>query len=281
MFYECNKILTMVNQKKVPLGIQCFTGSPALVEILGATGFDFVMFDSEHSANDARAMEELVRTATLAGLASYIRIPDPHNATDVTRALESDAEGLVLPEVHSVEDINSAADAAYFPPKGARGICPSTRSANYNVRRFVEFTEHNNRVVTLVPEIENPDGVAHIDEICGHPDVHMVIFGQGDLAFSRGEGNAMDRGPQTALDYQTVLAVATKHGVAVIGGPVVVPTAEACRQALQAGVTVFCLGLDSMAFRSWCEDTVRALADGVQGVSEWTRPPTPESGFPD
>jgi 2-keto-3-deoxy-L-rhamnonate aldolase RhmA len=102
MFYECNKILTMVNQKKVPLGIQCFTGSPALVEILGATGFDFVMFDSEHSANDARAMEELVRTATLAGLASYIRIPDPHNATDVTRALESGAEGLVLPEVHSL-----------------------------------------------------------------------------------------------------------------------------------------------------------------------------------
>ncbi len=281
MFYECNKILTMVNQKKVPLGIQCFTGSPALVEILGATGFDFVMFDSEHSANDARAMEELVRTATLAGLASYIRIPDPHNATDVTRALESGAEGLVLPEVHSVEDINSAADAAYFPPKGARGICPSTRSANYNFRSFVEFTERNNRVVTLVPEIENPDGVAHIDEICGHPDVHMVIFGQGDLAFSRGEGNAMDRGPQTALDYQTVIAVAKKHGVAVIGGPVLVPTAEACRQALQAGVTVFCLGLDSMAFRSWCEDTVRALADGAQGVSEWTRPPTPESGFPD
>jgi 2-keto-3-deoxy-L-rhamnonate aldolase RhmA len=281
MFYERNKILAMVKQKKVPLGIQCFTGSPALVEILGATGFDFVMFDSEHSANDVRAMEELVRTATVAGLASYIRIPDPHNATDVTRALESGAEGLVLPEVHSVEDINAAANAAYFPPKGARGICPSTRSANYNFRRFVEFAEHNNSAVTLVPEIENRDGVAHIDEICRHPDVHMVIFGQGDLAFSRGEGNAMDRGPQTAQDYQTVLTVAKNHGVAVIGGPVLVPTAEACRQALQAGVTVFCLGLDSMAFRGWCEDTVRALAEGVQGVSEWTRPPKPESGFAD
>src|ERR1700731_4071855 len=95
----------------------------------------------------------------------------------------------------------------------------------------------------------------------------MLIFGQGDLAFSRGEGTAMDKGAQTALDYQTVLRVAKKHNVAVIGGPVLAPTAEACRQALQDGVTVFCLGLDSMAFRSWCEDTVRALADGVEGVS--------------
>ena len=214
-------------------------------------------------------------------MASYIRVPDPHNATDVRRALEAGAEGLVLPEVHSVDDINAAAKAAYFPPKGDRGICPSTRSANYNFRRFVEFTERNNRAVTLVPEIENPDGVARIEEICAHPDVHMLIFGQGDLAFSRGEGNAMDKGAQTALDYQTVLRVARKHNVAVIGGPVLAPTAEACRQALQDGVTVFCLGLDSMAFRSWCEDTVRALAEGVEGVSEWTRPPVPESGFTD
>src|SRR5260370_4289488 len=108
----------------------------------------------------------------------------------------------------------------------------------------------------------------------------MLIFAQGNLAFKRGEGNAMDKGAQTAADYQTVLRVAKKHNVAVIGGPVLTPTAEACRQAFQDGVTVFCLGLDSMAFRSWCEDTVRALADRVERVSELTRPPVPETRFP-
>ena len=282
MFYEeGNKILAMLEQKKIPLGIQCFTGNRELVEVMGATGFDFVMFDCVHSGNDVRAMEELVRSATLAGMASYIRVPDAHNETDVRRALEAGAEGLVLPEIHSVDDIKAAANAAYFLPKGDRRICPGTRSANYDFRRFVEFTERNNRAVTLVPEIENPDGVAHIEEICAHPDVHMLIFAQGNLAFKRGEGNAMDKGAQTAKDFQTVLAVARKHDVAVIGGPPLAPTADACRKALQSGVTVFCLGLDSMAFRSWCEDTVRALAEGVQGASEWTRPPVPESGFPD
>src|ERR1700741_2277668 len=279
MFYERNKILTMVKQKKIPLGIQCFTGNTELVEVMGATGFDFVMFDCVHSGSDVRAMEELVRTATLAGMASYIRVPDAHNETDVRRALETGAEGLVLREVHSVDDIKAAANAAYFLPKGDRRICPSTRSANYNFRRFVEFTERNNRAVTLVPEIENQDGVARIEEICAHPDVHMLIFGQGDLAFSRGEGNAMDKGAQTAKDYQTVLAVARKHDVAVIGGPVLVPTADSCRRALQDGVPVFCPGLDAMGFRSWCEDTVRPRAEGVRGASKWTRPPVPESGF--
>ena len=70
MFYERNKVLTMLEQKKIPLGIQCFTGNTELVEVMGATGFDFVMFDCVHSGNDVRAMEELVRSATLAGMAS-------------------------------------------------------------------------------------------------------------------------------------------------------------------------------------------------------------------
>jgi len=48
MFYERNKVLTMLEQKKIPLGIQCFTGNTALI-------FDFVMFDAEHSDNNARA----------------------------------------------------------------------------------------------------------------------------------------------------------------------------------------------------------------------------------
>jgi hypothetical protein len=49
MFYERNKVLSMLEQKKIALGIQCFTGNTALVEVLGATGFDFVMFDGEHA----------------------------------------------------------------------------------------------------------------------------------------------------------------------------------------------------------------------------------------
>ena len=59
-------------------------------------------------------------------------------------------------------------------------------------------------------------------------------------------GRRCEAAVQVAKDYRTLRAVARKHGVAVIGGPVLVPTADACRRALEAGGTVFCLGLDSM-----------------------------------
>src|SRR5260370_27454925 len=74
MFYERNKVLTMLEQKKIPLGIQCFTGNTELVEVMGATGFDFVMFDCVHSGNDVRAMEALVRTAFAAMRREHVAV---------------------------------------------------------------------------------------------------------------------------------------------------------------------------------------------------------------
>ena len=275
-----NKVLGMLENKQLPLGIQCFTGNPALIEVVGATGFDFIMLDAEHSGINPRDIEDLVRTSVLAGLAAYVRVPDPYVETDIRRALEAGAEGIFLPEIHSLKDIDAAASAAFFPPKGDRGIDPATRACDYNFTTFVEYAERNNREVALVPMIENQDGIAIIDDICAHPDVHMVIFGQGDMAFSLGEGNQLVSGQQTADAYRTVLAAAKRHGVAVVGGPVLSPTAEGCRHALEDGVTVFALGLDTMGFRAWCEDTVNALADGVAESDDWSRPPVPISGFP-
>jgi hypothetical protein len=66
--------------------------------------------------------------------------------------------------------------------------------------------------------------------------------------------------------------------VSVIGGPVLTPTAEACAKALEDGIEVFCLGLDVMAFRSWCEDTVAALDKAVASSAK-SRPVAPASGF--
>jgi 2-keto-3-deoxy-L-rhamnonate aldolase RhmA len=280
LVFERNRVLKMLEARQLPLGIQCFTGDTALIEVIGSTGFDFIMLDAEHSGSNPRKMEDLVRASVLAGLAAYVRVPDPRVATDIRRALEAGAEGVFLPEIRSVADIDAAAEAAFFPPKGDRGICPSVRAADYNFATFVDYTEWNNREVQLVPMIENPDGVAIIDDICAHPDVHMVIFGQGDLAFSLGEGTAMVGGEKTSDAYRRILASARRHGVAVVGGPVLTPTAAGCRQALEDGVTVFCLGLDSMGFRAWCETTVQALADGVSGSAEWSRPSVPASGFP-
>jgi 2-keto-3-deoxy-L-rhamnonate aldolase RhmA len=76
-------------------------------------------------ALNPRNIEDLVRACIVAEVAAYVRVPDPHNATDIRRALEAGAEGIFLPEIRSIDDIDAAAQAAFFPPQGDRGICPS------------------------------------------------------------------------------------------------------------------------------------------------------------
>lgn len=273
-----NPILAMLARKHVPLGMQCFTGDPALIEVLGRTGFDFVMLDTEHAGNDPHAMEELVRVSELAGLIPFVRVPDRRDEGAIRRALEAGASGVFLPMVRTVEDVHFAADSAFFPPLGTRGICPATRAAGYAFNGFERYTARNNAQSLLIPMIEHPEGVENIDAICALEAVKVIVFGAGDLAYAMNEGTLMMKSPKVQEAYRTVLAAAKRHGVAVIGGPVLDPSPEACRKSLDDGVSIFCLGLDILGFRRFCEQTVKALNDGVAG-SDFNRPEAPASGF--
>jgi 2-keto-3-deoxy-L-rhamnonate aldolase RhmA len=276
--FEKNRILHMLEQNQIPLGMQCFTGDPILIEIMGLTGFDWVMLDSEHSGNNPRALEPLIRAAECVGLVPFVRVTQATDEADIHRALEAGAMGIFLPEIDSVEDVKKAADAAFYPPKGNRGICPAVRAAHYNDKTFVDYTTWNNSEILLVPMIENPNALADLEAICAHPDVHMIVFAAGDLGFSLNEGMGMLTGPKVSAAYKQVLETAKRHNVAVIGGPILSADAEGCKQALQDGVRVFSLGLDSLGFRSFCQQMVNALDQGVVGTA-FTRPPKRDWGF--
>ena len=276
--YERNRIMAMLQNKQVPLGMQLFTGHPALIEILGITGFDFVMIDTEHSANDARKLEDLVRAADSVGLFTFVRVSKHEDESDIHRALEAGAQGIFLPLIKTAEDVKRAADAAYFPMKGKRGICPSLRAARYDWKHFDQYVAWNNTEVLLVPMIEQVEALDNIDAICALDDVKMLVFAAGDLAYAMGEASRMMDSPLVRDAYRKVLDSAKRHNVAVIGGPVLDPTPDGCRKAIQAGVTIMCLGLDTMAFRRACEQTVIALGAGVEGTG-FTRAAAPPSGF--
>ena len=275
--YRRNRVLEMIENKQIPLGMQVFTGHPALIEIMGLTGFDFVMLDTEHSPNNARQLEDMIRAADNVGLSTFVRVSRHDDDSDIHRALEAGAHGIFLPLIKSAADVLRAADAAFFPMKGKRGVCPSLRAAHYNWSKFEEYVAWNNSEVLLVPMIEQVEAMDNIEEICALDEVKVIVFAAGDLAYAMGEATRMMDSPRVQAAYRKVLEVAKRHNVAVFGGPVLDPTPEACRKAIDTGVQVFCLGLDTMLFRLACESTVAALNTGIKGT-EWSRPVAPASG---
>lgn len=252
-----NRLLSMIAQHQIPLGMQCFTGNHALIEVMGLTGFDFVMLDTEHSAANPRAIEDTIRAADHAGLVSLVRVPSHTDETAIRRALEAGAQGLFVPMVRSADDVRAVLDAALFPPRGSRGICPAVRAAKYSFASFGEYAQSNNDTTIVVPLIEHPDAVDNIEEICALDEVRILAFGAGDLAYAMGEGTNMTKSPKIREAFLTVKKAADQHDVAILGGPVLDPTQQGCRKAIEDGVRVFCLGLDVLGFRRFCEDTSR------------------------
>ena len=77
-----------------------------------------MMLDSEHSGNNPRAMEHLIRQAECVGLVPFVRVTQATDEADIHRALEAGAKGIFLPEIGSVEDVKKAADTASSLPRG-------------------------------------------------------------------------------------------------------------------------------------------------------------------
>ena len=273
-------LLSMLADKTVPIGIQCFTGDDKLIEILGKTGFDYVWLDTEHSALNPRALEQTMRTCEAAGLIPIVRIPDPADGTSARRALEAGAETVIIPMVRSAADVEGIISSLTFPPDGKRGLCPGLRVPGYSVAIFNDYMKENNANLYVIPMIETVDGLNDVEAICAIPQVKALVFASGELSFAMGEGAAADNSPKVQDAHRKVLAAAQKNDVALIGGPILKPTAETCAKAIENGISILCIGLDTLAFRLLCEATVAAANDGVKAVPGWNRPPAPPSGFP-
>jgi 2-keto-3-deoxy-L-rhamnonate aldolase RhmA len=270
----------LLDKKTVPIGMQCFTGDHSLIEVLGATGFDYVWLDSEHSALNARGLEDTMRTCEVAGLIPLVRIPEPTDGTSARRALEAGAAGIIVPMVRSAADIEGIVDALTFPPGGSRGLCPALRVPGYSVTAFNGYMRDSDAHLVIIPMIETVEALEHIDEICAIDQVRMLVFASGELAFAMGEGPNMHSSPKVQEAQRTVFAAAARHDVAIIGGPILNPTEQSCAKALDDGISMLCIGLDVLAFRQLCETTVAAANAAVDANPTYNRPPAPPSGFP-
>jgi 2-keto-3-deoxy-L-rhamnonate aldolase RhmA len=85
-----------------------------------STPTDFVMIDTEHSATNVRALEDLIRTAEAAGVILYVHVPDLHSEVDIRRATANRATPRLVPATIPARhrmvayDYNNARDDSFM-----------------------------------------------------------------------------------------------------------------------------------------------------------------------
>ncbi len=98
--------------------------TPAMIEFIGATGFDAVFIDCEHSSTDFKLVEDLTRAARVADMASVLR-PWSNDPGLINRYLSCGAGGIQAPHVHNVADAQKTDCAGGAMETLKRSCCSS------------------------------------------------------------------------------------------------------------------------------------------------------------
>jgi len=208
---SANGVLRKLRDKQAVFGPLINFSSPWFVDVVGATGFDFVLLDAEHGPLSLESTEQMIRAAESAGMTPLVRVPAnvPH---EILRFLDIGAMGVQVPQLNSAADAKAAANAVRFPPRGTRGLATLPRAGGYGIGPSApDYIEIANREIVLMAMVETREGVENIDAIAGTDGVDIIAIGPGDLSASLGfQGDRSAPAVRDAVEH--VIERAHAHG---------------------------------------------------------------------
>lgn len=207
---------------------------PAIVEMARLAGFDWLWIDGEHGRfNEVSAATACAVNA--GGPSLFVRLPD-RSATAIKRFLDIGCDGIILPQVSSVAEVDEIARAALYPPRGERSV-GIARAQGYGMR-FAECLRTQD--YAIVVQIESATGVSNAKAIIGHSAVDAVVVGPYDLSGSLGVPGEIDA-PQVVAGIAKVQALAKEAGKPC---GIFAATAERAKLYAKAGFDLIAVAMD-------------------------------------
>lgn len=165
------------------LGAQIALSDPVVAEIFGRAGFDWLVLDTEHSAQSTLTARAMLQ-ACVASEAVLVVRPLRLDPDDIRRFLDLGSPGVLCPFVNSGKDAQLLVDACRYPPAGIRGWAPR-RAGGYGFDA-AEYTAAANDAMICIPIIESREAVENIDAIVGVDGIDGITIGPMDLSISLG-----------------------------------------------------------------------------------------------
>lgn len=198
-------MMTHIDHAELTLG--AITPIPCVfaVDCVANAGFDYIVFDLEHSAYSEYELAHHITHAKHRNLTTLVRI---HKA-DLPRAtkfLDLGADGLMVPTVSSAQEAQEILELIQYPPEGIRGFATISPSAQYGGLSKSHILESARKNILLVAMIEDSLGVHNAQEIVAVEGVTAVFVGKADLAvnlpgISADELNSLEEAVRVAASH--------------------------------------------------------------------------------
>ena len=184
--------------------------SATLTEIAVALGLDWVVIDAEHGHLDWKDINEHVRAGLRSDTVVLVRLAERSTAL-TKRVLDIGADGIIIPWVESVAQLEEAVRDCRYPPEGRRGIGGERATAWGQC--LLEHTADANENVLVVPLIESVSAIPHVAAMCKVDGVDVYFFGPADFSATAGFRGQWE-GPGVAeqiLQLKDTINAAGKH----------------------------------------------------------------------
>jgi 4-hydroxy-2-oxoheptanedioate aldolase len=247
-----NKTKTKLKAGETVIGCLTRSTEANLIEFLGYQGWDFVLFDSEHGYLQPADCENMVRALEKHDTTSIVRVTS-NVPYIILRFMDTGVQGVMVPQVNSAQEAESAMQALKYAPRGKRGLAGVRAAGFMQEQTFTEYVERANAETLTILQVESQESVNNLEEILKVTDIDVLFVGRADLSQSLGyPGQAQHPTVQAAVDK--ILEVTLKTDVAV---GMLVKNAEEARYWQERGVRLLAITLDNLigpACRSFLAD---------------------------
>ena len=180
-------------------------------EIVGRSGFDWVLIDLEHGAGNEVIMYQQLQV--LEGTRAFPIV----RTNEISRPksqniLDAGAGGIMFPRIETAEEAEAALRTMYYPPKGVRGMAKMVRATGFG-KNFEEYMSGLENNLVGVIQIETLGAVKQIDAIAAIKETDVLFVGPSDLSLALGIFGQFDHTHYREALSQVVQA-AQKHGKA-------------------------------------------------------------------
>lgn len=249
-----SKVLKKIREGKTAFCTKLNLGEPSIAEIAAMSGFDCIWIDMEHVPSDYAVVENIIRAAKIYDCDVLTRISKTGGYSDIIRPLEADSTGIMVPHLMSSEEAKQVVYYSKFHPIGRRPLDGGNADGKYCLVDGLDYmTEANEERFTVI-QIEDPEPLAELEEICALPGIDMIFFGPAD--FSQGIGKPCVFDDEQLLSARKKVAeTARKYGkiAGTVGG------VANSKELISEGYNFISIGADVVALAAYFKDITDAV----------------------
>ncbi|MBF89526.1 MAG: 4-hydroxy-2-oxovalerate aldolase [Candidatus Marinimicrobia bacterium] len=221
---------------------------PQITEMLIRSNVDFLGIDIEHSTISQEQSQRIIAACHANDILCLPRIAT-HCKESIKRLLDSGADGLIVPNVETPDQIEKLIEWSKYPPLGKRGY-GIARAQGYG-HDFEEYSSKWNMNSILIIQVESIQAVENINELLKFKEIDGVMIGPYDISGSLDIPGKINH-PKVQAAGKRVVDVCKSHGKAC-GTQDIDPSQKSIEQAFKDGYSFVILASDVFILWKWGE----------------------------